>query len=290
MLLFIPILRFSNYKKNPDMIGLKYFFTQSLASIILFVSVLIIIILSDTLFKFSIILRIRLAWKLGIPPFHIWLFNLIIELDWALFFIISSWQKILPYYLIRQIILEWQDFLILTSLITSIIMALNQRSVKKLLIISSIFTSGWVLRSMAFIKIWWLLFFSFYCVILFFCSLIFFVNKIRVSERMALSEIRVIEKVRTFFLLMSIGGLPPFLGFYIKLFILLILLQNIKVFILLCLVIASVVILYLYLRLILRSLITQILTFKRVLPYKVSNYPSYLSCIYVFSPLIIILF
>merc|ERR1712080_539429 len=142
----------------------------------------------------------------------------------------------------------------------------------------------------ALIKILWLLFFFFYCIILFFCSLIFFINKIRVSERIILSEISIIEKVRTFFLLISIGGLPPLLGFYIKLFILLILLQHIKVFIFLCLVIASVVMLYLYLSVILRSLMIQILTHKRVFLYKVSNYPRWLSLIYVFIPLMIILF
>lgn len=287
ILLFIPILGLSNGVKNPDIIRFKYFFTQSLASIIFFIRILILILLPMEVTKISILFSLRLAWKLGVPPFHIWLLNLLIELDWLLFFIISSWQKILPFYIIGQIILEAIEFFILFCLLVSVGIAMYLVSIKKLLIISSIFTRGWVLRSIIFIKIWWLLFFFLYSTILLFCCLIFYIGKVDNLKIARLSSLSLTEKIGVFILLISMAGLPPFLGFYIKLLILLILLHHLKIFILFSIVLSSVLIIYLYLRIFLRALTLQRLTIKSRFSYKTTNYPIFFTRIYIFSPLIL---
>lgn len=192
--------------------------------------------------------------------------------------------------MLRQVLLESADFFILFSLVVSTITAIYQLRMKKLLIVSSIFTRRWVLRSIIFIKIWWLLFFFLYCRILFFCSLIFFIKKIRLLDRTGLFIIKLGEKVTIFILLISIAGLPPLLGFYIKLLVLLILLYHLKIFILLFIIISSIIIIYAYLRMLLSSLIIQTLVNKRGLSYRIDNYMGTVLIIYIISPLILTIY
>lgn len=86
LLLFIPILRLIRINNSPSILGIKYFFIQSLGSIIFFIRIIISLLIYFSSRKLSFVISIRLLIKLGLPPFHIWLFNLIIDLDWKLFF------------------------------------------------------------------------------------------------------------------------------------------------------------------------------------------------------------
>ena len=55
-------------------------------------------------------------WKIGAPPFHLWLVNLMIDLEWFIFFVISSLQKVLPLYILRKIPLIFLDILEIKAL------------------------------------------------------------------------------------------------------------------------------------------------------------------------------
>lgn len=125
---------------------------------------------------------------------------------------------------------------------------------------------------------------------LFFCSFIFFIKKIRLLDRTGLFIIKLGEKVTIFMLLISIAGLPPLLGFYIKLIVLLILLYHLKIFILLFMILSSIIIIYAYLRILLSSLIIQTLVRKRGLFYRIDNYMSAVLIIYIIRPLIFTLY
>ena len=284
LLLFVPILGLARVNKTPSIMRIKYFFIQSLASVALLVRIIFIINISWGVIKISSLLRFSLMWKLGAPPFHLWLFNIMIDLDWLLFFIISTWQKILPFYILRQIILELVDFFIIFSLLIPVRGALFQTRIKKILIISSIFIGAWVVASIIFIKTWWLYIFLFYRIILFFCVLVFFNNKITALEGNNFYIINTQEKFTLFFLLLSIAGFPPFLGFFIKLLILLILLQHLKIVISLLIVLASVVIIYIYLRIFFRFLLIQNISSKNSFLFKISDYFMLILFIYILRP------
>jgi hypothetical protein len=76
------------------------------------------------------------------PPFHFWLLNIIIDLEWVLFFIIASWQKILPIYFLRQIYFLRLDIFIVLALFISVVGSMGESNIKKILILSSLFTGA----------------------------------------------------------------------------------------------------------------------------------------------------
>jgi len=142
--------------------------------------------------------------------------------------------------------------------------------------------------SIVFIKILWLVFFIFYSRMLFFCCLILYMSEGSSPEGDPLITLTAQEKFLIFLLLISIGGLPPLLGFYIKLIILTGLLVNIKFFLLFRIIISSVLIIYLYLSIILRVLTLAPLTRIHGEPLKLLQYPIFIIVIFIGSPLIII--
>lgn len=289
LLLFVPILGLIRKNNIPSILRIKYFFIQSLASVILFVRVILIRRTSWRSVSITVMLSGRLIWKLGIPPLHLWLFNVIVDLDWVLFFITTSWQKILPFYFLRQTIVVGVDFFILFSLYVSIRASLIQVRIKKILILSSVFTRAWVLASILTSKSWWVCIFLLYRIILFFCILILHNNKIGLLERNNSYTINIQEKLNVFFLLLSMAGLPPFLGFFIKLLVLLIAFSQLKGLISLLIVIASVLIIYIYLRIFLRSIIRQTLHRKNFFFFKTINWAILILMVYIVSPILFFL-
>ena len=285
ILLFIPILRIRKIFYDSQIIGLKYFFIQSLASIILFFSIILIFLLNTQIYVYLFI-SISLCWKMGIPPFHLWLFNLIIEIDWILFFLTSSWQKILPLYFIRQIYFSLSELYIILALGFRVLISIFQCNAKKILIISSIFTGAWVISSIFFVKIFWILILFLYRRILFICVIILNKNKFLLKPINNLTSIHQFEKINILFVLFSIAGLPPFLGFYIKISILVIIILIKKFFLSIILVIRSVALIYIYLRIFLNRLIFQDISNKTFLSFIDRKIWLLILMIYILRPLL----
>jgi len=219
----------------------------------LLVSILIILILEKNNF-FNYFFILRLLWKIGFPPFHFWLFRIIIDLNWFIFFILSSWQKILPLYLINKIYFNLWDYILILSLIICISGVILQSRIKKLIIFSSIFTRVWVISSIIYFKIIWSLLLLIYRIILFFFVIFILNNKLLIKERENYFFIKQIEKFYIFFILLRIAGIPPFLGFFIKISILFILLLYKKFFLSFILLLSSIIIIFIYRRIFLNRL------------------------------------
>jgi len=210
------------------------------------------------------------------------------ELDWQLFFILSSWQKVLPYFLIGQAVISGYEIFILVSVWTRVLGSFFQSSIKKLLIFSSIFTRGWVIASLLIIKTLWFLFLFLYRINLLLCIYVF--EKIRISkkERENYFAMRSNEKLFIFLSLLSLAGLPPFLGFFRKIIILFFLIRNSLYMLSLFLVVSSVSLIFLYSRVFLNSLIIQVL-FNKV-SHCSNNYIGRLKIIFVLFFLALIVF
>lgn len=234
--------------------------TQALASSILLFAVILLILNPLTLNRINTIIIIifsSLLIKRGSAPFHFWFPNVIEGLSWSNAFILIVWQKIAPLILISYIILK--PLIIITvviSTITGAIGGLNQTSLRKLIAYSSINHLGWILASIYSNNLLWIIYFLFYTFLNF--SIIFIFNSFKISYINQLFSLFFNNKNFKFILLfnlLSLGGLPPFLGFFPKLLVIQLLTINNQLILLLFITLIALITLYFYIRLCYRSFI-----------------------------------
>ena len=246
ILFFIPLIIFISEWRYRGISGIKYFFIQSLASILLLIIILFLNIFKLNNNHLELFLLCSILWKMGAPPFHLWLLNIIVDLEWIIFFILSSLQKILPFFILRKMRLTYIDFFIIFSLGVRLILRFWQSRIKKILIISSIFVGAWILASVIFLKRFWLIILLVYSFILFMCVNIFVKNKLSHKNRILISSITFLEKISVFILLIAMAGIPPLAGFYLKLVVMWGIIRLGNILISSFILFSSVILIYIY--------------------------------------------
>nr|WKU84222.1 NADH dehydrogenase subunit 2 [Tropidia longa] len=254
LLSFIPLMSDNNLMSNEA--SLKYFLTQALASAIL----LFVIIL--TLFKnnftntinsnlTNMMILSSLFMKSGTAPFHFWFPNVMEGLSWTNALILMTWQKIAPLMLISYLVLnEMIIYCAILSIIVGSLSGLNQTSLRKLMTFSSINHLGWMLMSMYSNQSLWIIYFLFYSFLSF--TLIFMFNIFKLFHINQLFNNFFLNKNLKFTLMLnmlSLGGLPPFLGFIPKWLTIQYLTFNNQFFILTIMILMTLITLFFYLRL-----------------------------------------
>jgi len=251
---FIPLLRDNNNLISTEA-SLKYFLTQALAStVLLFSSILLILknnINNEINESFtSIIIISALLLKSGAAPFHFWFPNIIEGLTWINALILITWQKIAPLILISY--LNIKNLLLIRVILSVVIGAiggLNQTSLRKLMAFSSINHLGWILRSLIIRESIWLIYFLFYSFLSFILTFIFNIFKLfHLNQLFSWFVSRKILKFSLFINFLSLGGLPPFLGFLPKWLVIQQLTLCNQYFLLTLIIISTLITLFFYLR------------------------------------------
>lgn len=241
-LCFIRIISYDLVKLNTNG-NIYYFLIQSLGRVLILIRSLNFLLSRNFLFEFFF--SIFLLLKLGGAPFQFWYLKLIQKIRWRNIWLMSVWQKLIPLLLIK--LLKEINLVLfgVLSVIIGRINNLNQKKIKKILGLSSIFSLGWVLLSMLQSNIW-LLFILGYGLIL--ITLLSYIKRLRLYNTDSLENLNfsVLFYILFFVGLLIISGIPPFVIFYIKILILFELIQYrfILVFLLLLL---RVLIIYIYL-------------------------------------------
>lgn len=256
LLSFIPLIR-DNNRNNliSTEASLKYFLVQALASTILLFAVILIILESRLIIQLSIytkrIILSSLLLKRGAAPFHFWFPNVIEGLSWINALILITWQKIAPFILISYILI---NPLLIISIFLSVIIGslggLNQTSIRKLMAFSSINHLGWILAAIVYRENLWLIYLIIYTILLFNLTFLFNIFKIsHINQLLSLFFKNTTLKFLLFLNLLSLGGLPPFLGFLPKWLVIQSIVMNNQLFITLIIVIIALITLFFYLRL-----------------------------------------
>nr|WPN85812.1 NADH dehydrogenase subunit 2 [Caiusa sp.] len=252
LLAFIPLM--SDNKLMSTEASLKYFLTQALASSVFLFAVILFMLNSSKMnsnYFMEMMIFSSLLLKSGSAPFHFWFPNVIEGLSWFNALILMTWQKIAPLMLISYII--FKPLIIISIILSSLIGALgglNQTSLRKLMAYSSINHLGWMLAAMYNSNLLWMTYFLFYTFLTF--CMIFMFNMFKISHINQLFTLFFHSKVMKFFLffnLLSLGGLPPFLGFFPKWIVIQSLTMNNQLFLLTFMVLMTLITLYFYMRL-----------------------------------------
>nr|YP_009643402.1 NADH dehydrogenase subunit 2 [Physopelta slanbuschii]APO08819.1 NADH dehydrogenase subunit 2 [Physopelta slanbuschii] len=214
---FIPFI--SEMKnKNSSQAMMIYFLTQSIGSITMMFSImmntLIMINSSFTNEWLNILLMTSLLVKLGGAPFHMWLPEMMANLKWDQCFILMTWQKIAPLSIMMNLKPNWFMYTMMTlSTVMGAIGGLNQTSVRKIMAYSSINHLGWMMALMT-KQVTWYMYMLMYMMMMIAIWLMF--DNIYFMNQFSNSNPSMMEKMMMAISMMSLGGLPPFIGFLPK--------------------------------------------------------------------------
>lgn len=257
LLSFIPIISsaFNQYRTE---ITLKYFLIQALRSSCILVGVL----LSSYSNTFSsLIIAAALIIKIGGAPFHFWFIDVIKQLNWLQIIILNTFQKISPIILISYLMHQHvrQNIIILSIIISSLLGGLgglSQRYLNKIIAYSSLNHIGWILQRLSISIYLWFLYFITYCILLSSICLIFHFFKVKHLKQL-INKIgnNFIAKIIIAFPLISLAGLPPFSGFIMKIIVIFQLIRQNQIFVTIILISSSLLRLFFYFRIIIRSII-----------------------------------
>nr|UHA55359.1 NADH dehydrogenase subunit 2 [Ancylis unculana] len=264
LLSFIPLI--SNPKNLfSSEAGLKYFLTQSIASInFLFIILIKMLFLNLEMNNYiSMLMNSPLLMKMGSAPFHFWFPNVMEGLSWLNCFILMTWQKISPMILLSYYFFD--KFLIVILIINVIIGAiggLNQTSLRKLLAFSSINNLGWMLSSILISKNLWLFYFYFYSFLNMIMCFLFFLFNVYFINQLFIINLNLMIKLSLLINFLSLGGLPPFIGFFPKWMVINFMLKNNFFFLTFIFIMMSLIMLLFYIRIIYSSVMFNYLKLK----------------------------
>nr|YP_002274302.1 NADH dehydrogenase subunit 2 [Parafronurus youi]ABY53349.1 NADH dehydrogenase subunit 2 [Parafronurus youi] len=225
LLSFIPLMSNKNNQFSTEA-ALKYFLTQALASAILIFGAICLgfnsqlpFSATQNFFLLNSLIAATLLLKMGAAPFHFWFPGVMEGLSWLNGLILMTWQKIAPLMLISYVFspsLMNFTFIILCALAGSL-GGFNQTSLRKIMAYSSINHLGWMLAATLLGNPYWITYFLFYSFLS--SSIVLLFNLFNISHIAQIFSIPLaspILKLALFCNLLSLGGLPPFLGFLPK--------------------------------------------------------------------------
>nr|UQJ73486.1 NADH dehydrogenase subunit 2 [Diamesa sp. 11XL] len=254
LLSFIPLMMNTNNLLSSEA-SLKYFLTQALASSILLFGVIFFFMLSNwsnpSLITYTnLLISSSLLLKSGAAPFHFWFPSVMEGLSWNNSLILMTWQKIAPMILLSYCLnTNFFIIVIVLSIFIGSLGGLNQTSLRKLMAFSSINHLGWMVAGMMNSENLWMIYFMFYSFLS--MTIIFMFNNFKlfnINQMFGLFNSNSIMKFLMFLSLLSLGGLPPFMGFLPK-WLIIESLINLNMFFLLTLMVTfTLITLFFYLR------------------------------------------
>ncbi len=201
--------------KQSRVVLIKYYSVQIISSLIFLGGILIIIVLDWG--RLIYIVGIALLLKLGLAPFHWWIFRLLEKVNWLSYFYLIGVQKVIPLYLLR--VFSWnssicQSLFLLNGLLGAI-MGFYIARIRKILGISSIV----FFRSIVILAIDIDLLSSITIIYLGFNYLFFiFIKKMNVYFLSPLwfKGQRFETTIIFYFYMITSAGLPPIVIFFLK--------------------------------------------------------------------------
>nr|QHB74165.1 NADH dehydrogenase subunit 2 [Bolanusoides shaanxiensis] len=237
--------------------SMKYFIVQSISSSMLMLSMLIMVMSGD--YNYNYLFTTAMLIKTGVPPFHNWVLTVIEGLELKSMFMLLTINKIAPLTLMSYLIMTI-TIIILMTIMVGATMGLNQNSVKKLMGYSSIFNMGLIL-SVIKINTMWMVYLLIYSTILMMMLMIVKKTMSMYVNQMIFSE-TILNKMNIWISMLSMGGMPPLMGFSIKYMVLMQLIQSKMIITASIMIITSLIMMFMYLRITFMSIMSNSITSK----------------------------
>nr|UGK73295.1 NADH dehydrogenase subunit 2 [Balala lui] len=243
MMSFIPIMS-SNSMLSAESCT-KYFIVQSSSSMIMMLSLLMMI--SKSKLNYEMILLTSLMMKLGAVPFHNWVLSVVEGLNYLMLLNLLIIMKMAPLTMLSYLFSTTTMIPMLTMILGSI-MGINQNSLRKMLGYSSIFNLGILILSTKSNPVW-LSFMMMYTIMM--ISIISFLYKMNLNyiNQMSVNNHKKMINLKMWIILISMGGMPPTLGFSAKLLIIEFFIKMKMSMNLVVMILSSILVMFFYMRL-----------------------------------------
>nr|YP_010444564.1 NADH dehydrogenase subunit 2 [Antialcidas floripennae]UTI38474.1 NADH dehydrogenase subunit 2 [Antialcidas floripennae] len=239
MMCFIPIM--SNKLKLNSESCIKYFIIQSLSSSIMMMGVIVM-----SMWDWNMIIVMSMLIKLGASPFHTWVVSIIEGMKYYAIFIMLTLMKLAPINMMSYLNQNLNLFITLGLIIGST-SGLNQNSMKKVVTYSSIFNMSLMIASIDSSEIW-LSFFLMYTMSLMLLSYLIMKLKLNFINQMIINNYNTTIKMCCWFTFLSMGGFPPFMGFFGKLMVIKFLIGTNELLITFITIMTSLIVMFFYMR------------------------------------------
>lgn len=221
LLSFIPLILQTQIFQETEA-AIKYFLVQALGSGLLLLGRLTNLIpqfFLDSINVPSLIILTSLLIKIGAAPLHYWFPGVISSLSWPLCIILTTWQKIAPLLILSLLSAPTTFILPLLAILGAVVGGLggiNQIQIRPLLAYSSVGHIGWILASLWINQSRTILYLSLYITISVALITSLWSSSLFIRNVSNITQLPPLLLLRTIILLLSLGGLPPFLGFFPK--------------------------------------------------------------------------
>nr|AXS65280.1 NADH dehydrogenase subunit 2 [Histeroidea sp. 1 KM-2017] len=273
LLSMIPLMKSKTNMMSTEA-AIKYFITQALASTLLLLTAILMMKIINKTISLNYMIQLSMLMKMGSAPFHFWFPEVINGMTWMNSLIILTWQKIAPMMIIMYTNMS-NNFIytiIIWNSLISAILGLNQTSLRKIMAYSSMNHIAWMLASMMISETMWKFYFTIYCLISINIIVSFILmNSFTLSQTMT-SNMNKMNKIMLMINFMSLGGLPPFLGFFPKWLVIQALTNSNNLLINVVLICLTMIPLYYYTRIMMASLIMNNQTSFISLKIKINNF------------------
>nr|AWV83315.1 NADH dehydrogenase subunit 2 [Meimuna oshimensis] len=238
---FLPIMmnKMSIYSSESM---IKYFIIQSMGSSLLFISIMFMF-----LYDINYLMMISLLIKMGCPPFHLWFPSVMEGLNWYNCFILMTIQKLTPIILMSYLNMNYTLFIIISCLWGSM-GGLGYSSMRKIVAYSSIYNLGWIISGIYMINYCWLIYYFIYSLTLMMACYSFYIFGINYLNQFFLNSMGYMKMLFMMIIFLSMGGMPPFLGFLPKMIMIYCLIISGNLFCCFVLVMSALLVMFFYLR------------------------------------------
>nr|WPW47386.1 NADH dehydrogenase subunit 2 [Asclepios apicalis] len=255
MMSFIPMM-----EKEKNMLSSEskmiYFIIQSMASMIFMFMIIMnpmIMIKENLINNMSMtMITLSMGMKLGMAPMHLWFINIMKKLKWNNCMILMTWQKIAPLYVMSNT-LSNNNIMTVMSIMSAMIGAIggiNQTSIKSIMAYSSINHLGWITICLSHDNETWMKYLIIYSMMIFIMTKFMEKKSINFINQMNINLKTKTEKMNLMIMMLSLGGLPPFIGFLPKWLVIQSLMNNDCKISILILMMSSMITLFYYMRMI----------------------------------------
>nr|YP_009500701.1 NADH dehydrogenase subunit 2 [Diclidophlebia paucipunctata]AWU48883.1 NADH dehydrogenase subunit 2 [Diclidophlebia paucipunctata] len=202
-------------KYNLNESTMKYFIIQSCGSLIFLFSISMNIkFFTQEFLSSAMIPPIALALKSGMAPLHSWMPGIVKNFNFNSLILFLTFQKIIPLFIMFSSWYMTSLWFAILSVMVGSLSGLNQSSLIKMLLFSSVNNTGWMIISLSLSMNSFCVFFLIYLITNW--TLIKFLEIMKIKWMIQIKKSNFMVKTNLMILFLSLSGLPPFMGFVPK--------------------------------------------------------------------------